>query len=237
MASLPLLNWPAAFTAYCHGVPHEEICQVYGMTLQNLIERVHMENWAKLRASLPIGEALPGSALERRPSAGQAKLTVLLENRQTNLAIWAKLRDDLLDVVDRLRSGKLKLERQWHSKGVVTRANVDPSIIDRVALATYARTVSEGTYRALGDFTAQEKVSSDATTASTAASAPTITIILPGVIAAPRDQRHIEGQVIDLTPLAQNLEAIPVPVKLDPKLPTQPIAAESLPTDSETNGI
>src|ERR1035441_6862127 len=74
---------------------------------------------------------------------------------------------------------------------------------DWVNIATYAQTVAQGTYRALGDFQAQDKPGQDAAGGQAQApQGPAITIILPSVVALPRSQRGLptanEGQVIDL---------------------------------------
>jgi hypothetical protein len=87
---------------------------------------------------------------------------------------------------------------------MVVRADVDPGIVDRVNLATYAQTIAQGTYRALGDFQGQEKAGQDAGAGAAVPPGPAITIILPSPIAAPRNEREITGQVIDITSLAQD---------------------------------
>ena len=80
---------------------------------------------------------------------------------------------------------------------------VEPGPGDWVNIATYLRTISEGTYRALGDFQSQEKPGQDAPAGAAGPATPAITIILPGAIALPRQERSVneernKGQVIDL---------------------------------------
>ena len=181
-------NWPAAFCAYCHNVPIEEIAQVYGMELGSLQSHIMQEGWAKLRNSVP---QIAESQALARPTEGEKKLALLQENRQKNLAIWVALRDDLLDVVGKLRDGTLKMEKHFHHQGNVTTEEVNPTMGDRVNLATYARTIADGTYRALGDYQATEKPGQDAIGGQAAAGVPSITIILPNVIAQPREQRAV----------------------------------------------
>ena len=204
MERTPSINWPAAFVAYCNNCPLEEIAQVYGMSVLTIESRVRGEGWAKLRASIPQNaenQALvnvPRGTLEK-PTAGEAKLALIQQNRAINLGLWAALRDDAAAVIDRLRAGTLQFEKIFNGKTGIVRAAAEPSIGDRVNLATYLRTIADGTFRCLGDFQAQEKPAQDAIAG--VVSAPSITIILPAVISAPRDQRS-EATVIDLRPEA-----------------------------------
>jgi len=196
----PRHNWPGAFVAYCHGCPLDEIAQVYGMELAVLDARIRAENWQKLRASLPlVAREAPGRV--EKPTDGAAKLALIQQNRLDNLAGWVKLRDHALDMIERLRTGTLKMEKIFCNKYGVQRAETNLTTGDFVNLATYLQTISQGTYRALGDFEAQDKVRQDVLV-SAQSPAPAITIILPGVISAPREQRAIEAesQVIDLRP-------------------------------------
>lgn len=202
------IPWQAMFVAYCNGVPEDEIALVFNVPLMTLKKRMSHECWATLREKLPL---VTNGAGEGRSTAiaptTNAKLKLIEENRLENLKVFTSLRDDLLDVLAKLRSGDLKLEKQFHNRGMVVRADVDPTIVDRVNLATYAQTIANGTYRALGDFQGQEKPGQDAAAGTAAPSGPAITIILPGAIGAPREQREMKtaksSEVIDLTPLTQ----------------------------------
>lgn len=205
---MAVYSWQAAFVAYCNGAPEEEISQIFDIPEGTLRNRMVMENWRKLRDEVLVCRAGQESAL---PAKVDAKLKLIQENRAENLKVFGKLREHLLKVVTALAEGTgeapgLALEKQWHNKGSVVRAAVAPGPGDWVNIATYARTVAEGTYRALGDFAAQEKPGSDAPTGAAPPTAPAITIILPAAIAAPRQERVIEedkpGQVIDLTQVA-----------------------------------
>lgn len=193
-------NWAAMFVAYCNSCPLDEIAQVYGVELITLQQRVAREDWAKLRASSPM-IASDSQAMIASPSAGLLKLKIIEENRQKNLAVFVELRDHLVEIVSKLKNGTLKMEKFFNNAkgGFVIREEAEPSPGDMVNIATYARTIADGTYRALGDFQAQEKAGQDSPAGQ--AAPPAITIILPGVISAPRDQRNITevaSQVIDL---------------------------------------
>lgn len=230
----PRMNWAAVFAAYCNGTPEDELAIIFNADDAAIRTKIRDEGWAALRARMPIAVAAPTSLhevpLHERGKQGcpaitsdsvgiekqtQAKLRLIEQNREANYRIAAELREDLLGLVKSLRAGTLKLEKQWHTpKGVVTRANVDPTIVDRVALAKYAQTIADISYRATGD------LSQNGTPRELPPGVPSshsqITIVLPGVIAKPRAERTIavsaepaeakHEEVIDLTPLD---EAVP----------------------------
>lgn len=192
-------NWPAAFTAFCAGTPLDEIAHVFGIEPATLDSHIRNERWAKLRDSIP--QAMVHA--EDRPSLELVKLEKMAKNREKNLAVWIELREHLLETVAKLRKGELKIERLFHNRGTIVRDETEPTTGDLVNIANYAKTIADGTYRALGDFQAQDKVAQDNTVSGTAAAAPAITIILPGVISAPREQRgvtEVKSEVIDLRP-------------------------------------
>lgn len=207
MAGFPakVYQWQAAFVAFVGGAPTDEISQVFEIPAETLKRRMELENWAKLRDSVMVQVA--SQVNTNLPERVEAKLKLIEDNRKANLEIFAKLREHLLEEVNALRDGRLKLEKHWNFKGMVVTKEVNPGPGDWVNIATYARTIAEGTYRALGDFAAQEKPGSDAPAGAGAPQPPAITIILPGAIAQPREQRAVTdakaGQVIDLRPLAE----------------------------------
>jgi len=201
-------KWPAAFVAFCNGAPLEEVSALFNIPFSTISDRAKNEGWIALRKQLPLA-MLPGDG--EAPAETNARLKAIQENREANYRAWAKLRDEAIGVIDRLCSGELKLEKQFHNRGSVVRADVDPTIVDRVNLATYLQTIANGTYRALGDVVAAEKAVQDAPAGTATAGAPQITIILPGAIAKPRSERGKagEGQVIDLTPLVNEPPQLP----------------------------
>jgi hypothetical protein len=189
-------NWAGAFTSFCQGVPVDEIATMFDIELATLQSKIYQEHWAQLRATLPLGDTLKRDTEMTAP--GQIKMLAMQANREKNLEAWVKLRDHAVEFIDRLRAGTLKMEKSWNNKGFVVTHETEPTTGDLVNIATYLRTISDGTYRALGDFQAQEKPGQDGP-AGTAAQAPAITIILPNVIAAPRDQRGGADTIIDLS--------------------------------------
>jgi hypothetical protein len=76
----------------------------------------------------------------------------------------------------------------FHYKGKTIEVEAQPSMADRVNLATYARTIADITYRALGDFGEKSDLKANAS-AKPRETVPPITIILPKEIALPRAER------------------------------------------------
>ena len=207
-----MYQWQAAFVAYCNGVPEDEICAVFSIPDATLRERMRTEQWSQLRTKMPlvtIGENASGAPMQLAPQM-EAKFALIQENRTANLKVFAELREHLVEMVTALRTKALKFEKQFHNKGMVVRADVEPSAADWVNIATYARTVADGTYRALGDFQGQEKASQDAGANPQTPVAPAITIILPAAIAQPRSLRSAGEQVIDLTTVTDDKPPIKV---------------------------
>jgi hypothetical protein len=194
-------NWAAAFASYCQGLPSSEVAMIHAIPENLLLSRMDSERWTSIAAKLNAG----GAALQTT-SMDEAKLKarmeLMAENRKKNFDVACKLRDDLVEVVDKLRRGELKLEKQWCHKGMVVRAEVDLGIGDRLNLANYARTVCDLTYAALGDRAAGMGAKDDGPAASSSPTPPPITIVLPGLISRPRSERGTdeakEGPAIEV---------------------------------------
>lgn len=200
-------QWEAAFVAFCAGAPIDEISAIFEIPLSTLQSKMTSAGWNGLRGKLPLvtmEQWNPSALAENRaaaesalPARINAKLEAIEANRQENLKVFTALRDHLIENLRDLQAGKLVVERIFHNKGMITRAEAAPGPSDWVNISTYARTIADGTYRALGDFQGQEKMGQDAAAGTATAPQPSITIILPGAIAQPRQER----QVIDLTDL------------------------------------
>ena len=187
--------YAAAFVAYSKGAPLSEVSEVFGIPLETLQKRAQWEGWpALVRQSTALQTGVPPSAEKT-----EARLRLIEENRAENYRMACLLRADLLSQLEKLVDGELQIEKSWNNKGCVVTHLTDPSTGDRVNLATYARTIADLTYRALGDREAAEGGAADVPGGTPAP--PSITVILPGVIQAPREQRHITeptGPIIDL---------------------------------------
>ncbi len=177
----PVHNLPAAFLGFARGQTLDELSQTMAIPLSTLQEYAQKQNWLALAAKLSVAPEPQGIL--------KAQLAVIEANRKKNFQIASDLRDDLIDVVRNLRStgGHAMIEKQWHYRGAVTRAEVPMSISDRATLASYAKTIADLTYRSLGDRDAAEGGGHEGP--ANAQSAPTITIILPGVISRPRNEQ------------------------------------------------
>lgn len=198
-------NFVGAFLAFSHGTPEAEICSTFSIPPATLREAMRKQKWVEMAKNLPL--AIP----EVGGNEGKAKLSLVLKNRENNLKMAEKLREDALSVIDDLldgRQGKTRpdgspagtVKRYWHNRGMIIEKDVPMGLQDRVALANYVTMIQNLTYRALGDKAAAEGGASDRAVDTPAP--PSITIVLPGAIGAPRNQREEKtlgaGQVVDL---------------------------------------
>lgn len=228
----PSIPWQAAFVAYCNGTAEDEIAQVFDIPLLKLKVKMQAEGWAALREKMPLVTTRAGqnaTALALRGTAGlpaeiEAKLAVIQENRAKNLTVFVDLRDRLLEQLQAWKAGNLRIEKSWSNKGVVTTHEAAPGPGDWVNIATFAQTIAQGTYRALGDFQAQDKPGQDAVGGAqlNPSLGPAITIILPGAVAMPRAERGIDdarqGQVIDVREVIESATSPPATPQAQPVL-------------------
>ena len=173
------------------------------------------ENWKANRLSLALVNNIDTS-LTATDASGRSSLDILSddakeqalavkENRKKHLRMARLHYEELHEVDKELRYGTLTTEKVFNNKGMIVRAEMKPSIADRVNLAGYAQTIANISYRALGDVAATDKASDPGRDGHV--QAPAITIILPGVIAEPRQDRQLktvssDSPVIDVTPAA-----------------------------------
>lgn len=91
-----------------------------------------------------------------------------------------------------------------------------PGITDRAALASYAKTVAEASYRALGDVPSSKGEDGPGNQAGNH-----LTIVLPRIIAEPRQERSVtidrQGVTIDVTPSAPAVDRSSRPLDESPQ--------------------
>jgi hypothetical protein len=235
----PTYNWAAAFVAFVNNHPLQEIADGFGIPLQALENRSKAERWESLRTELPLGtceplQAVPGITVglvgpsdpflrgkgleipQSLPIAVQKKLEGLMANRQLNFTQASNLRTYLDQIISKLLDGSLKMEQVFHNKGQIVRTTREISPADLVNIATFARTIHDMTYKALGDTTAQTEKGQDGQVGSQSA-APQIIINLPSAIAQPRQQAAMLEQA-----RKAGIEVIDVPGVVSEELPEPP---------------
>lgn len=204
-------NWTAAFVAFCNNHPVIEISEAFGISVDSLEQRIKQERWSALRDELPLGtkDATPALAGAPGQSVGPAdpfnqtkqlsvpaglpvavkqKFERLLANRELNLGQAAKLREYLDTLLTDLLTGKMEMEQIFHNKGAIVRTTRKVSPADLVNIATFARSIHDMTYKALGDTTAQTEKGQDGPVGANSGAVPQIIINLPSSIAMPRQQ-------------------------------------------------
>jgi len=204
-------RYTPAFVAFCAGTPAEEISAEFNIPLKSLQSRIWSEGWKGL-ATRMAGRITP----ELTPQ--DEALTRCEANRARNYEVADKLRDHLIEIVEALRAGTLKVKKQWQYQGRVIEFDAEPTPSDLVNIATYAMTIANLTYRALGDHVATGGYKPDVS-AGTPPPAPPVAIVLPSAVARPRFERclEIEGQVADQGDLTAGAPlALPPPQAQDP---------------------
>jgi hypothetical protein len=171
-------RYTPAFVAYCKGAPAEEIAAAFKIPLKSLKAKMREEGWRGLAEKLMEQIPVPS----RRDEQALAKCEA---NRVKNLQMADALREDLIRTLNHLRDGTLRIGKQWHNRGAVVEYAAEPTIADRVALANYATMIANLTYRALGDVSPSDP----AAPAGAPPPPPPITVILPALVAQPREKR------------------------------------------------
>jgi hypothetical protein len=200
-------DWHGAFMAYCEGHTVQEIGQVFNIPEDKIIRQMTRYRWDASKDKLLSMTNTPF----HKGAPVLAKLELLAANRQRIYEKVSTLIEDAGKVITALNNGTLKLKKQWKMKGVgreapdeIVEKEVDPSIQDRVAIATYLKLLADISYRALGDVAPGESQN----VPSAASSIPqAITIILPAAIAQPR---HLRGRQSEATPLPNSQPIIEI---------------------------
>lgn len=182
-------HYAPAFIEYCRGTPLEEISMIMGIPEGTLRSRASEEKWNQLRDSLPARLGMDLAVEPQGREKAQAQAMLMQKNREENYALWCKLRGEAAGVIEDLCAGKLKFTRYFHNRGSVVEHVCEPTMADRTALANYLQMIAMGTYAALGDRGATTGAKDGADAFRDATQAPAITIVLPGVISAPREDR------------------------------------------------
>lgn len=190
-------NYAAAFIEFVKGTTIEDIAMALAIPLHTLKTKAREEGWKRLAAEVPMALTAPGIRAER----DMAKIEA---NRAKNLEIVHKLQEDLTHQVELLLKGELRVERVTPKGEIV---QLPPSIKDRHALAAYAKTIHEMSYRALGDVIASREEGSG----MPGGAAQQITIVLPLPISEPRQHRtyDVDASVVTPPSLLLDVETLP----------------------------
>ena len=178
-----------AFVAFLGGTPAEEIAEEFDIPLKSLLAKIRQEGWRGLANRI-------AGRITADWTPHEDAFAKIDANRAQNYDTAAKLREHLNEIVAALRAGTLRIKRQFQQKGQITEYEAPLGPSDWLSLATYARTIADMTYRALGDVQAQQKPGQDAPTGAKAPPAPPVTIVLPAAIALPRGERSVEVECL-----------------------------------------
>lgn len=175
--------WPALFEAYRRGVDLPGIAGTFGCplaVLERVAERQQWEMLVKRIDENPVdGDLVLAEKLER-----------IEENRSKNMAVAENIREYVGTQFQKLASGELKYDVVVKTKEGPVVVSVEPGPKEIKALTDAARTMSEMTYRAMGDFE-QGKQAPGNQAAPAASQAPQITINIPAAVS------NLGGPVIE----------------------------------------
>lgn len=204
LGSLPATayNWAEAFTHYCGGLPLEDISHLMNIPLEKVEARARRERWPMMKSKV---EAQMLSLVPVHPDDIAKRGLLVQANREKNFEVWAKLREEAIEIVDLLREtkGKGMFKKYWHNKGSIVEHECDASMSDRQAIANYLQIICQGTYAALGDRVSSSGAKDGEPSAGNNGQ-PVIQIILPEFIAKPRAEREEK--------MAKATEAAPIDV-------------------------
>jgi hypothetical protein len=207
-------NWAAAFTAYVGGSTLDEVAAVFGIPNETIKRRSIDEKWNLMREkilaqskALVVTDSGPMSQLEANnqllPPEVRARLALIKQNREQQYQRAVRMGEELDRILQGIRDGTYRVGKHISvpKMGPVW-VEAAPGPADLVNIGTYARTLADLAYRALGDAAAdgQER---RAEVSATNSPQQAITIILPTAIGAPRGERILppgDGPVIDLRP-------------------------------------
>jgi hypothetical protein len=210
-------SYTPAFVAYCQGAPVEEIAAELKIPVTSLQAKIRQEGWRglanRMSGRIPADAGPNDDALNR-----------IEANRAKNYEIAAKLREHVIEIVIALRAGTLRMKKQFQHKGQIVEYEAKPGPAEWLNIATFARTVFDLTYRALGDFGANGGYKADASPGTPPPAQP-ISIILPAAIARPREERSVEVECAPVEPGSGQATAVrallpaPPPAASTPKPP------------------
>ena len=148
-----------AFVAFCGGAPIEEIAEKFNIPIKSLQSKIRQEGWRALANRLCGRISTDWTPYED-------VLAKIEANRAKNYETAAKLREHLTDMVGHLHAGTLRIKKLFQHQGRVVEHEVSPGPADWLNIATYARTIADMSYRALGDHVANGGYKADASAAT-----------------------------------------------------------------------
>lgn len=197
----PRHNYAAIFAEYCNGASLENLAEVFGVETDVLRRIANEQKWSVLASkvqekafALVKSNGDSAMVLGSTPDKIEARAMVIQENREKNYRLWCRLRDEAGEVIMALAERRLKFKKYWNNKGQIVEKEVDPTMNDRTALASYFQMIAMGTYQALGDKGVISGAKMDGIGDNPSA-VPQITIVLPGAICAPREERQAQATI------------------------------------------
>ena len=198
-------DWTGAFVEYCNGTSIPDCALIFEIPVDALRNYATSQRWELRRQEKAIIKNAPNALKSSEEIERKARLS--REIREEIIAAYRPLLRDAGKVALAIQDGTATKEKQWHNKGAVVRADCPLELADKQIAAQYIATIANGIYSALGESSGAAgaaKLGGHSGDSGSMA-APSVTIVLPGVIGAPRQER--EAITIDLNSPAKIAEA------------------------------
>lgn len=186
------VNWSAAFVAFSRGSATAEICREFGVSVPELKQRAKVEAWESLCERLPVSADILTTDMGQNSLQSLERLQA---NRERNLEIIDKLREDLERVVRDLVAEKLTIVEFKATKDGLHEVERPLGVKDRVDLANYADKIFKMGYEALGDSTAKDGAGVNGKSGTGSAGQVIFQINMPAAVAAPRPVKDRVAEV------------------------------------------
>jgi len=192
-------DWTGAFVEYCNGTSIPDCALIFEIPVDTLRNYATSQRWELRRQEKAIIKNAPNALKSSEEIERKARLS--REIREEIIAAYRPLLRDAARLNQAIFEGTATVERQWAQKGAVVRADCPVSIPERQIAAQYLATIANGIYSAMGESSGAAGAAKlgNAGDGGHSGAAPSVTIVLPGVIGAPRQER--ETVTIDLPKL------------------------------------
>ena len=196
-------DWTGAFVEFCNGTSIPDCALIFEIPVDALRNYATSQRWELRRQEKAIIKNAPNALKSSEEIERKARLS--REIREEIIAAYRPLLRDAGRIAMAIEDGTATKEKQWHNSkfGEVIRADCPLELADKQIAAQYIATIANGIYSALGESSGAAgaaKLGGHSGDSGSMA-APSVTIVLPGVIGAPRQER--EAITIDLNAPAQ----------------------------------
>lgn len=188
-------NWCGAFVEYCRGSSLDDVAAIHEIPLPTLRARADADSWELNRLKAVSTFKKLDATPYLKPDDIEKRQAISREVRAETIEIAKLLMKDARRVAESIAEDGGTTERQWQFQGQVIRADIPMTSSEKLQFATYVQSLANTIYSALGESQGGGRPSEGGNMQTS--NQPHVTIVLPGVIGAPRAER--EAITIDLS--------------------------------------